>query len=101
MRQLSRSRFPIAQRTRFHSPRHHRHLPRGKNQGSNRRLRASIGTRWTAPWILGLLDDALPLFATAQNLPRAGVLLAIPALLASGLLSAAEEVYGSLRPSFS
>jgi hypothetical protein len=49
---------------------------------------------------LGLLDDALPLFAPAQNLPRAGVLLAIPALVASGLLSAAETIYGSLRPSF-
>jgi hypothetical protein len=49
---------------------------------------------------LGLLDDALPLFAPAQNLPRAGVLLAVPALLASGLLSAAEKIYGSLRPSF-
>src|SRR2546429_3045817 len=52
MRQLSPSRFPIAQRTRFHSPRHHRHLPRGKNQGSNRRLRASMRIRWTAPWIV-------------------------------------------------
>ena len=49
---------------------------------------------------LGLLDDALPLFAPAQNLPRAGVLLAIPALVASGLLSAAEKIYGSLAPSF-
>lgn len=49
---------------------------------------------------LGLLDDALPLFAAAQNLSRAGVLLAIPALVASGLLSAAEKIYGSLRPSF-
>src|SRR5260370_8412617 len=49
---------------------------------------------------LGLLDDALPLVAAAQNLPRGGVLLAIPALVASGLLSAAEKIYGSLRPSF-
>jgi hypothetical protein len=49
---------------------------------------------------LGLLDDALPLFAAAQNLPRAGVLLAIPALVASGLLTAGEKIYGSLRPSF-
>jgi hypothetical protein len=49
---------------------------------------------------LGLLDDALPLFAPAQNLPHAGVLLAIPALVASGLLSAAEKIYGNLRPSF-
>ena len=49
---------------------------------------------------LGLLDDALPLFAPAQNLPRAGVLLAVPALVASGLLSAAEKIYGRLAPSF-
>ena len=49
---------------------------------------------------LGLLDDAAPLFAPARNLPRAGVLLAIPALVASGLLSAAEKIYGSLGPSF-
>src|SRR5438552_6338031 len=47
------------------------------------------------------LHDALPiLFAPAQNLPRAGVLLAIPALVASGLLPAAEKIYESLRPSF-
>src|SRR5437016_11711891 len=52
---------------------------------------------WAA---LGLLEHALPLFATAQNPPRAGVLLVIPALVASGLLSAAEKIYGSLRPSF-
>src|SRR5207248_10380927 len=49
---------------------------------------------------LGRLDDAQPLFAPAQNLPRAGVLLAIPALVASGLLPAAEKTYESLRPSF-
>lgn len=60
-------------------------------------LDRSMDRLWAA---LGLLDDALPLFAPAQNLPRAGVLLAVPALLASGLLSAAEKIYGSLRPSF-
>ena len=60
-------------------------------------LDRSMDRLWAA---LGLLDDALPLFAPAQNLPRAGVLLAIPALVASGLLSAAEKIYGSLRPSF-
>jgi hypothetical protein len=49
---------------------------------------------------LGLLDDALPLFAPVQNLPRAGVLLAVPALVAIGLLSAAEKIYGRLAPSF-
>jgi hypothetical protein len=49
---------------------------------------------------MGLLDDALPVFARARNLPRAGVLVAIPALLASGLLSTAEKIYGSLGPAF-
>ena len=49
---------------------------------------------------MGLLYDALPVFAPTQNLPRAGVLLAIPALVASGLLSMAEKIYGSLGPAF-
>jgi DNA-binding CsgD family transcriptional regulator len=49
---------------------------------------------------MGLLDDAPPVFASAQNLPRAGVLVALPALLASGLLSTAEKIYGSLGPAF-
>jgi len=49
---------------------------------------------------LGLLDDASPLFAPTRNLPRAGVLLAIPALVASGLLAAAQKLYGSIGPSF-
>ncbi|HVS88053.1 MAG TPA: LuxR C-terminal-related transcriptional regulator [Candidatus Acidoferrum sp.] len=49
---------------------------------------------------IGLLDDALPVFAPTRSLPRAGVLLAIPALVASGLLSTAEKIYGSLGPAF-
>ena len=49
---------------------------------------------------MGLLDDALPVFALTRSLPRAGVLLAIPALVASGLLSTAEKLYGSLGPAF-
>lgn len=49
---------------------------------------------------MGLLDDALPVFASVRNLPRAGVLVAIPALVASGLLSTAEKIYGSLGPAF-
>ena len=48
----------------------------------------------------GLLDDAPPLFAPASSVPRAGVLLAIPALVASGLLSITREVYGSIGPAF-
>jgi hypothetical protein len=49
---------------------------------------------------MGLLHDALPVFAPTQNLPRAGVLLAIPALVASGLLSMAEKICGSRGPAF-
>lgn len=49
---------------------------------------------------MGLLDDALPVFAPSRSLPRAGVLLAIPALVASGVLSTAEKIYGSLGPAF-
>lgn len=49
---------------------------------------------------MGQLDDAAPLFATAHSLPGAGVLLAVPALVASGLLSVARQVYGSIGPAF-
>jgi len=49
---------------------------------------------------LGLLDDAAPLFEPGRRLPRAGVLLAIPALLGTGVLECAREVYGSIGPAF-
>jgi hypothetical protein len=49
---------------------------------------------------LGLIDDAEPLFAHADSLPRAGVLLAIPSLAASGVLSVANRVYGTIGPAF-
>ncbi len=49
---------------------------------------------------MGRLDDAAPLFARADALPGAGVLLAIPALVASGLLAVARTIYGTLGPAF-
>ena len=49
---------------------------------------------------LGVLDDAAPLFANAPSVPRAGVLLAIPTLVNSGVLSIASEVYESIGPAF-
>jgi len=49
---------------------------------------------------LGLLDDAIPLFAASPHLPRAGVLLAIPPLMGSGLLAMATKVYGNIGPAF-
>ena len=49
---------------------------------------------------LGLLDDAAPLFRSGDRIPRAGVLLALPALVASDIFVIAREVYGSLGPAF-
>lgn len=49
---------------------------------------------------MGRLEDATPMFACTENLPAAGVLLAIPALVDSGLLSVARKIYGSLGPAF-
>lgn len=48
----------------------------------------------------GLIDDAAPMFQDAQAVPRAGVLLALPALLATGVLDAAREVWGAIGPAF-
>jgi transposase len=49
---------------------------------------------------LGVLEDAAPLFRDGMKVPRAGVLLAVPALLQSGVLEIAREVYGSIGPAF-
>lgn len=49
---------------------------------------------------LGLLEDAAPLFADARGVPQAGVLLAIPVLVRSGLVETGEQVYGSIGPAF-
>ena len=48
----------------------------------------------------GLLEDAVPFFADAEQLPRAGVLLAVPLFVASGVLGVFERLYGSLGPAF-
>ncbi|NUN92449.1 MAG: transposase [Verrucomicrobiae bacterium] len=49
---------------------------------------------------LGLLDDAAPLFGSAASVPRAGVLLALPSLIQSGVFECAQQTYGSLGPAF-
>lgn len=49
---------------------------------------------------LGLLDDAAPLFRAGPRVPQGGVLLALPALVASGVFTSARQVYGSLGPAF-
>jgi len=49
---------------------------------------------------MGILEDAAPLFAPACSVPSVGVLLAIPALVDSGVFQVADDVYGSIGPSF-
>lgn len=49
---------------------------------------------------LGKLMDAEPIFASGKRIPHAGVLLAVPALMESGIFSAADEVYGHIGPAF-
>src|SRR5208283_442873 len=50
---------------------------------------------------LGLLGDAVPLFGDHEELPRAGVLMAVPVLQAHGGLGIFSRLYGSvLGPAF-
>ena len=57
------------------------------------------GERALARW--GLLgESAAPVFTPGARYPLAGLLLALPALEAAGLLEAAREVYGRLRDGF-
>ena len=57
-----------------------------------------VGDRGLA--CLGQLDDAVPLFGDRPCLRQAGVLLAIPLLVKSGLLDVFSKVYHSLGPAF-
>jgi transposase len=49
---------------------------------------------------LGLLDDAAPLFRASARIPHGGVLLALPALMDSGIFTIARKIYGSIGPAF-
>jgi transposase len=49
---------------------------------------------------LGFLQDAVPIFRSGENIPHVGVLIAIPALVESGIFTAARKIYGSLGASF-
>lgn len=49
---------------------------------------------------MGLMTAANPVFAPAARAPLAGLLLAIPALKTTGLLSCATTVFGCLRNGF-
>lgn len=49
---------------------------------------------------MGLLDDAAPQFRPGTQIPGAGVLLALPALIGSGVFDIAHDIYGSVGPAF-
>jgi hypothetical protein len=49
---------------------------------------------------LGLLDDAAPLFASGRAVAGAGVLCAVPLLVASGIFEVAAKIYGKIGPAF-
>jgi DNA-binding CsgD family transcriptional regulator len=49
---------------------------------------------------LGMLDDAAPLFCSGAQVPHGGVLLALPALVQSGIFTIVRKIYGSIGPAF-
>jgi transposase len=49
---------------------------------------------------LGLLDDAAPLFREGSSVPGAGVLLALPCVIESGLFRISRKLYGDVGPAF-
>ena len=49
---------------------------------------------------LGMLEDAAPLFGSEKAVPRAGVLLAVAALIQTGVFECARDIYGTLGPAF-
>jgi transposase len=49
---------------------------------------------------LGLLDDAAPMFRDGSQVAGVGVLLALPALVESGLLRISRKLYGEIGPAF-
>jgi transposase len=49
---------------------------------------------------LGLLDDAAPLFREGSSVPGAGVLLALPCVIESGLFQISRKLYGEIGPAF-
>lgn len=60
------------------------------------------GNRWADRLMarLGMLDDAEPMFRSGTAVQGAGALLSVPAIVASGVLDCAREVYGGIGPAF-
>ncbi len=54
----------------------------------------------SADRLLARLGLLLPLFGSATTVPRAGVLLALPVLISTGVFTCAQKIYGDLGPAF-
>jgi transposase len=48
----------------------------------------------------GRLPEAIPEFSAAESVAKAGVLIALPVVIAQGLFAAGDQVYGRLRNGF-
>jgi hypothetical protein len=49
---------------------------------------------------IGLLEEASPQFVPAESVAKAGVLVALPALLGQGLVEIGQQIYGSLKKGY-
>lgn len=49
---------------------------------------------------MGFLDDAAPLFGTQSKVRSAGLLLAVPILIAHGVFADTVKIFGSIGPAF-
>jgi hypothetical protein len=80
-------------------------LPGGPSARSQHAARGAAGVavqRHTERALarLGQIQEATPQFVAAEAVRYGGALLALPALLALGLLEAGEQAYGSLKKGF-
>ncbi|MBK7238201.1 MAG: helix-turn-helix domain-containing protein [Sterolibacteriaceae bacterium] len=80
-------------------------LPSGPSERSQRAARGAGGVavqRHTERALarMGQLQEAAPQFVAAEAVRYGGALLALPAMLALGLLEAGEQAYGSLKNGF-
>ncbi|HKM56560.1 MAG TPA: hypothetical protein VJY33_24360 [Isosphaeraceae bacterium] len=48
----------------------------------------------------GLRDDATPIFGNTKGVAGAGILFAVPLLVASGIFQIAQKLYGEIGPAF-
>lgn len=71
-----------------------------ERSGANAACPGGVATKRELERVLaptGQLPEALPEFEAAQSVAKAGVLVALPALLDQGLVEVGEQIYGRLK----